>query len=78
MEDAIGPIFLILFFGVSILISLASFGIMIWMLIDCLTKEPSEGNDKLVWALVIFFEGCIGALIYYFVRRPERIRLYGE
>ena len=50
----------------------------IWLLIDCLTKEPSEGNDKLIWVLVIVFTNWVGALIYYFVRRPERIRQYGR
>jgi len=50
----------------------------IWMLVDCATKEPSEGNDKIIWILVLIFTHCIGALIYYFVRRPERIRLHGR
>ena len=44
----------------------------IWMLIDCATKEPSEGNDKLIWILVILFTHLLGALIYFFVRRPQR------
>ena len=59
-------------------LSAASFGIWIWMLIDCITKEPSEGNDKLIWILVIVFTGVIGAAIYYFVRRPERIQNFGQ
>jgi hypothetical protein len=49
----------------------------IWMLVDCATKEPSAGNDKVIWILVIIFTHWIGALIYYFVRRPERKRLFG-
>ena len=44
----------------------------IWMLIDCATKERSEGNDKLIWILVILFTHLLGALIYFFVRRPQR------
>lgn len=44
----------------------------IWMLIDCATNEPSEGNDKLVWVLIILLTHVIGAAIYYFVRRPQR------
>lgn len=44
----------------------------VWMLIDCATKEPSEGNDKLVWIIIILFTHWIGALIYWFVRRPKR------
>ena len=50
----------------------------IWMIVDCATKEPSEGNDKIIWILVIVLTSWIGALIYYFVRRPERIRLHGK
>lgn len=49
----------------------------VWMLIECLTKEPSDGNDKLIWAIVILFTHFIGALIYYLARRPERIERYG-
>ncbi|VAX38178.1 hypothetical protein MNBD_PLANCTO02-678 [hydrothermal vent metagenome] len=76
--EAIFPLIFILMWGFGILLSLGSFALMVWMLIDCLTKEPSEGNDKLIWALVILFGGCIGAPIYYFIRRPERIEKYGE
>lgn len=45
----------------------------IWMLIDCLTKEPSEGNDKLAWVVVIAVTHLIGAAIYFFVRRRARL-----
>ncbi|NQT58294.1 MAG: PLDc_N domain-containing protein [Bacteroidetes bacterium] len=50
----------------------------IWAIIDCATKESSEGNEKIIWLLIIIFVNFIGALIYYFVRRPERIRQYGR
>ena len=46
----------------------------IWMLVDCLKHEPPEGNDKMIWVLVIVLTNWIGALIYFFVRRPERRR----
>ena len=50
----------------------------IWMLVDCATKEPSEGNDKLVWILVIALTHLIGALIYFLVRRPRRMQVCGR
>ncbi len=50
----------------------------IWMIVDCATNEPSEGNDKVIWILVIIFTHWIGALIYLIVRRPTRRRLYGK
>lgn len=47
------------------------------MLVDCLRNEPSEGNDKLIWVLVIALAGCVGAGIYFFVRRPARPQKLG-
>jgi uncharacterized protein YneF (UPF0154 family) len=58
-------------------LGLASLGFWIWMLVDCLSNEPSGGNDKLIWALVIVFTGWIGAAIYFFVRRPQRKTQFG-
>jgi hypothetical protein len=50
----------------------------VWMLVDCLVNEPSEGNDKIVWVLVIVFTGWIGALIYLLARRPTRKAKFGR
>lgn len=50
----------------------------IWMLVEAITKEPTENNHRLTWVLVIALTQVIGAAIYYFVRRPERIRKYGR
>jgi len=50
----------------------------IWALVDCLTKEPSEGNDKIAWLLVILLLSWVGGLLYLLVRRPRRIREYGR
>lgn len=50
----------------------------VWMLIDCVTKEPATSDNRLAWALVIAFTHLIGAFAYLFVRRPERIRLHGQ
>jgi hypothetical protein len=49
----------------------------IWMLVDCATKETSAGNDKIVWVVIIALTHWIGAAIYYFVRRPQRIKELG-
>lgn len=49
----------------------------IWVIVDCATKEKSEGNDKLIWMLVILLTHWIGALIYLLARRPKRIQQYG-
>ncbi len=67
----------ILIFGVFGLVALAALAFWIWMLVDCATKGSGQGNDKLIWILDIVFTQRIGALIYFFVRRPERKKLFG-
>ncbi len=63
---------LLLFFGI------AGTVLWIWMLIDCAVNEPSTGNDKIVWILVIVFAHGLGALIYLIARRPARMARYGR
>ena len=59
-------------FCVFAVVGLALLAFWIWMLIDCVQNEPSTGNDKIVWVLVIVLLGWIGAAIYFFARRPNR------
>ncbi len=67
-----------IFFPCIAIFSLLGVAIWIWALVEVLTKESSEGNDKLVWALVVALTGLIGALIYLLIRRPERKRTLGR
>ena len=53
-------------------------GLLIWMIVDCANNEPSKGNDKVIWILVIVLAGWVGAIIYYFARRPTRMRDHGR
>ena len=62
----------LLFIIPCVLVGLLCFAFWIWMLVDCATKEPSQGNDKVVWILIIVLTHVIGALIYFLVRRPQR------
>jgi hypothetical protein len=50
----------------------------IWMLVDCLMNESSQGNDKIIWALVIVLTHFVGAFLYFVVRRPRRIKELGH
>jgi hypothetical protein len=50
----------------------------LWMIIDCATHEPSGTNNQIVWLLIIIFTHLLGAILYYFIRRPERIRFIGQ
>jgi hypothetical protein len=71
---AIFPIFVL----VCIAFALLSTVFWILTLIDCAVNEPSDGNEKIVWIIVIIFTHALGALIYRLVRRPERMRRYGK
>ena len=64
-------------FGIQGIMALATI-FWIWVIIDCLTKEPSEGNDKLAWLIFIIAMPPIGAIVYYVVRRPERVKAVGR
>lgn len=43
----------------------------VWMLVDCVLREP----DRLLWILLIAFLNVPGAAIYFFVRYIPRTRL---
>lgn len=62
-----------LFFLLVAFVGLVGTAFWIWMIIDCATNEPSVGNDKVVWMIVIVFTQFVGALIYYFVRHTKRL-----
>lgn len=74
MEELIGLLFMLTFLAVGV----GGTVFWIWMLIDCAKNEPRNGNDRIVWVLVIALTHLLGALIYYFARRPERMRETGE
>ncbi len=67
-----------LFVAISMLFSLVYLGFSIFTIVDCAQNEPSEGNTKVIWILIILFGMGVGPLIYYFVRRPERIASFGK
>lgn len=58
----------------AILVTLLGTVFWLWMLVDCLVKEPSGSNEKILWTLVILLTHLLGALLYYLIRRPGRIR----
>ena len=64
------------FFGIAIMLAL--FGIWLWALIDCANNEPSTGNEKVIWILLIIFLHVLGAILYLLVRRPKRIKEVGR
>lgn len=40
-------------------------------LVDIL-KSKFEGNDKLIWVLVVLFLGVLGAALYFFIGRKQK------
>ncbi|GCE11210.1 PLDc N-terminal domain-containing protein [Tengunoibacter tsumagoiensis] len=68
----------LLFACVFFLIVIGGTVFWIWAMVDCVTNESSNSNDKIVWLLIIIFTHLIGAFIYLLIRRPERIRQFGR
>jgi hypothetical protein len=67
--------FIILFFmGIGI----GGLVLWIWTLIDCINNETDEGNERVIWVVVIAAAQLIGALIYLIARRPKRIATLGH
>ena len=70
--------FSLMFFLLGGLLSVVYFFFSVFTLVDCAMHEPSEGSTKLVWILIILFGLGVGPLIYFLVRRPERIAYFGR
>ncbi|MEZ6044464.1 MAG: PLDc N-terminal domain-containing protein [Planctomycetaceae bacterium] len=78
MEALIAILGILFFVFVVFILPIASIAFTIWMVIDCAMNEPSEGNDKIVWILIQILLPPFGSIAYYFVRRPERIKKFGQ
>jgi hypothetical protein len=77
MAGGMGCVWCVLVGGIGA-VAIAGTVLWIWMLIECLTKEGDEHNNRLIWTLVIVFTHAIGAIIYLLVRRPQRIKELGK
>jgi hypothetical protein len=56
------------------------FGPVLWIgaLISCMKNEAPVGNTKVVWVVLIVVLQGFGALAYFLIRRPQRIRELGH
>ena len=68
----------LIFIPIWLSIVVGLFVLWIWTLIDCIKNESTEGNERIVWVVVIAVTHWIGALIYLIVRRPQRKFLLGH
>ncbi len=68
----IGPFQMMLILGIVFL-----FGFIptIIALIDIL-KNKFEGNNKVVWVLVVLFLNLIGAILYFTIGRNQKIKAW--
>ncbi|AIF69956.1 hypothetical protein PAP_07835 [Palaeococcus pacificus DY20341] len=59
-------------FGWFMLLWLVGLLAVVWVIYDVLTKQKAMPDiEKLIWVLVAFFLGWIGAIIYYLIVKRE-------
>lgn len=56
------------FFILIFLASLVDLGITIYYIVDIVRDESVSENEKVIWALALFFGSFISTAVYYFVR----------
>ena len=63
--------------GQELLLILSALGVLILLpliaLVDVIRSDFRGLNDKVVWVIVILFLNIIGALLYLFIGRKQRI-----
>ena len=57
---------------IIILIMLGILYVWIKTLVEIANTQFPDSTTKIVWGLIVFFTGIIGALIYILVGRPRR------
>lgn len=57
---------------IVLLVSLVMFVIPIIALVDIL-RNDFEGNNKIIWVIVILLTWLLGAILYYFIGRQQKI-----
>ncbi len=75
MEEIVREILMIPIVILAVGLGLSALAFWICMLVDCIQNESKEGNDRLVWVIVIIATKLLGAIVYYFARRSKRLRL---
>ena len=74
--EIVAGLVMLLFVLFIMALSIGMFALWIWMLIDCATNERED--QMVMWIVLIVVLQGIGALLYYFVRRPQRRREIGK
>ncbi len=58
--------------GIWAALTLSTFVLTPWAVLECLIKEAPVGNTKMTWVVAIIFLPVFGPLAYLVVRRPQR------
>jgi hypothetical protein len=61
---------------VAVLVLIAFVTDVLWAvaLVDCLGRRFARRSARGDWVLVIVFLPCLGALVYWFVGRPQGVK----
>jgi hypothetical protein len=55
------------------LVGIAAFVFWLWVLIDIL-KSEFTGSNKIVWLLAVILLPLLGAVLYWFIGREQKVR----
>lgn len=53
--------------GLLIIAGISSLAIKIYYIVHTNTNANNNTNKKVIWTLILFFMGSIGAIVYYFI-----------
>jgi len=59
---------------ILILLPIIIFAIPVVIALIDILKNEFEGNNKIIWVLVVIFFWLIGAILYYFIGRKQKIK----
>ena len=68
MEQSLGAAFIIFFF----ILILGMLAVWIYAIVD-IAKSDFEGDNKMIWLLIVILVGFLGAIIYFIVGRQKKI-----
>ncbi len=46
----------------------------VWALVDSIRSEFANSTNKIIWVLVIMFLPLLGALLYLFIGREQKLK----
>ena len=58
---------------IGMLIGLAVFIFWLWALLDIVRSDFKDSATKIIWFILVFFLYFLGAAIYYFFGREQKI-----